>query len=305
MHNLRWSDLEYVLAVAAAGSVAAAARQLNVNHSTVLRRVQGFENQCGVRIFDRLRSGYRVTAEGEMFLDAASSIDEIVQKMDRKIAGVNTEMSGEISITTTDSLFPLLIPPTQELQHAYPEMTFRLQVSNVRLNLDRRDADIAVRASVNPPAHLIGRKISDMAFGIYASKTVSSAQGDLPFQDRNWLGVDVPLMESVAAKWMEEHIPQSKIVFRSGSFVALAGLAEQNAGFVLLPRYVGEGSGRLVRTDLDTKTPSAELWILTHKDVLASPKIRLVTEKLFRHLRDQRARFSEHLDPSADLRANA
>ena len=113
MHNIRWSDLEYILAVAASGSVAAAARQLDVNHSTVLRRVQAYEERSGIKIFDRLRTGYRVTPEGEIFLDAASSIDEIVQEMDRKIVGVNSGISGDISITTTDSLFPILMEPVR------------------------------------------------------------------------------------------------------------------------------------------------------------------------------------------------
>ena len=293
MHNLRWSDLEYVLAVAASGSVASAARQLGVNHSTVLRRVQAFEEQSGIMIFNRLRSGYRVTAEGEIFLDAASSIDKVVQEMDRKIVGVTSGMSGEIAITTTDSLFPLLIQPTSELRSLHPGITFRLQVSNIRLNLDRRDADIAVRASVSPPPHLIGRKISDMQFGIYASRKLAKSEGSLAVRQRSWLGVDEPLMKSVAAEWMSENVPQSGIVFRSGSFLALAALAEQHAGFVLLPRYVGKQSKDLVQTDLSIFLPSAELWILTHKDVLASPRIRLTTEHLYRHLRENRQLFAQ------------
>lgn len=288
MHNHRWSDLEYVLAVATSGSVSAAARQLDVNHSTVLRRVHAYEEKNGVKIFDRMRTGYRVTADGEIFLDAASSIEEIIQEMDRKILGIDSGMSGEVSITTTDSLHPLLTEPTQELRRLYPEISYRLQVSNIRLNLDRRDADIAIRASVNPPPHLIGRKISDMAFGIYASKELSQLDGDKPLTQRDWLGIDVPMDKSVAAEWMNEKIPQSKIGLRVGSFVALAAFAEENAGFVLLPRYVGDASRKLVRTDLHSKMPAAELWILTHKDVLASPKIRVVTEKLYRHLRKQR-----------------
>ena len=290
MHNYRWSDLEYVLAVAATGSLAAAARRLEVNHSTVLRRVQTFEENCGIKIFNRLRTGYQVTVEGEMFLDAASSIDEIVSGVDRKIAGHNTALSGEISITTTDSLFELLIEPTRELRQQHPEITFRIQVSNTRLDLDRGDADIAIRASANPPSHLIGRKIADLHFGIFASHKQAKKEAALDKQD--WLGVDIPLLESIPAKWMEQNIPQSRIVYRSGSFVGLAKLAEQDAGFVLLPRYIGEDSERLVEISQKLKIANAELWILTHKDVLAAPRIQLVTEYLYRHLRAKRRQFS-------------
>lgn len=288
MHNYRWSDLEYVLAVAASGSVAAAARQLDVNHSTVLRRVHAFEDRSGLKIFNRLRSGYQVTTEGELFLDAASSIDEIIQEMDRKIAGTDGGLSGEVSVTTTDSLFPVLVQAIGKLRVQYPQITYRLQVSNVRLNLDRRDSDIAIRASVNPPPHLVGRKISDMGFGIYASQRILKTQGNLPVSKRDWLGVDEPLMQSVAAKWMKEKVPPSRIVFRTGSFLALATLAENGAGFALLPKYIGDSSSTLVETDYESGTPSAELWILSHKDVLASPKIQLVSEQIYRELRKKR-----------------
>ncbi|GAG02828.1 unnamed protein product, partial [marine sediment metagenome] len=87
MHNLRWRDLEYVLAVASGRSVAAAARELGVNHTTVMRRVQAFEDQTNIKIFERLRTGYKTTPEGEIFLNAAISIDAIVSDLDRKIAG--------------------------------------------------------------------------------------------------------------------------------------------------------------------------------------------------------------------------
>lgn len=291
MHNMKWSDLEYVLAVAASGSVSAAARQLDVNHSTVLRRVQTFEERSGIKIFNRLRTGYRVTAEGEIFLDAASSIEEIVQDMNRKIVGIDTGMSGEVSITTTDSLYPLLIEPIAALRARFPEVTYQIQVSNVRLNLDRRDADIAIRASVNPPSHLVGRKISNMEFGIYATREVQEAQGALPLAQRTWLGLDAPLMQSEPAKWMDAHVPESSRSIRIGSFVALAAAAENGAGFALLPKYIGDSSKKLVRTDADTKMPAAELWILTHRDVLAAPKIKMVSEKLYRHFRNQRALF--------------
>ena len=292
MHNMRWSDLEYVLAVATSGSVAAAARQLDVNHSTVLRRVQAFEEQNGIRIFNRLRTGYRVTAEGEIFLDAATSIEEVVRELDRKIVGVNTEMSGEVSITTTDSLFPLLSEITSRLRSDHPEISFRLNMSNDRMDLDRHEADIAVRASVRPPPHLIGRKISDMGFAIYASGKLQGGNPHLPLKRRDWLGPDVPLLKSVAARWMDEHIPEARIVFRCGSFLALAALAEQGAGYALLPRLIGDQSKLLVQTDPEANVPVAELWILTHKDVLASPRIRLVTEHLYRHLRENRRVFT-------------
>ena len=140
MHNNRWSDLEYVLAVASKGSLAAAAHDLDVNHSTVQRRVQSYEKRNNIKIFEHLRSGYRTTPEGEMFLDAAQSIETILSDLDRKIVGSDKGLAGELSITTTDAMFPAVAAEIGEFQRTYPRV-----ITNNRLDLDQRDADIALR----------------------------------------------------------------------------------------------------------------------------------------------------------------
>ena len=263
MHNLRWSDLEYVLAVASNGSVAAAARALDVNHTTIMRRVQAFESQVNVRIFERLRSGYQPTAEGEIFLDAALSIDGIVNDLDRKIAGGDKRLAGPLSVTVTDSIFPLLADSIDIFHKAYPEIVIDLAITNDRLNLDRRDADIAVRASNNPPPHLVGRRICDIRFGIFATPARVREAKDLPLQKRSWLGLDHPLTASAASKWMDELIPKRRITLRSGSFVALSQLAGHGLGHAILPCHLGDGSERLVRVKCNRPLPFAGLWLLS------------------------------------------
>ena len=72
-----WDDVRYFLAVARGGSVRAAAERLGVNHSTVLRRIAQLEKHLGAQMFEKLPSGYRLTAAGEEVLEFADQMEAL------------------------------------------------------------------------------------------------------------------------------------------------------------------------------------------------------------------------------------
>ena len=116
-----WDDLRYVLAVADAGSLAGAARRLGVNHTTVLRRVAAFEEQLGLRLFERLPTGYMLTAGGEQVIAAARGIDVAVTTLERKLAGQDLRLAGSVRVTTTDTLMGSILPDIlTEFRDSYP-----------------------------------------------------------------------------------------------------------------------------------------------------------------------------------------
>lgn len=291
MHSNRWSDLEFVLAVATKGSLASAARVLNVNHSTVQRRVQAFERTAGIKIFERLRTGYRTTPEGEMFLDAAQSIETVINDLQRKIVGSDKGLSGPLSITTTDAILPAISEDIAALQSAYPKIVAEIIITNDRLDLDRRDADIAIRASNQPPPHLVGRRICGVGFGVYATQSVADEAAHRSIDRRKWLGLDHPLSGSPAGSWMAAEIPASRVVGRAGSFAALCDLAGHGLGHVILPRHVGDASSMLVQVPFDLGLPTVGLWLLSHRDILRAPRVRIATDFLYRSLRHKQAMF--------------
>src|SRR5690348_6014456 len=110
MAEYEWDDLRYVLAVATAGSLASAARALGVNHTTVLRRVTAFEEHIGVRVFDRLPTGYVLTPAGEELADTARHIGDTINALTRKFAGHDLGLTGELRVTSTDTLMEAFLP---------------------------------------------------------------------------------------------------------------------------------------------------------------------------------------------------
>ncbi|MCB2101068.1 MAG: LysR family transcriptional regulator [Rhodobacterales bacterium] len=291
MNTMRWSDLEYVLAVAGRGSVAAAARALGVNHTTVLRRVQTFETRLGQTLFERRRTGYRVTTAGQAFVEAALAIEATVAALDRKVAGGDSALEGALSVTTTDSIAPALAPDLARFNERYPRVRLSLSVTNARLDLDTRDADIAVRASSNPPAHLVGRRVCDLRFGAYATAPRQAADAGLPLAQRPWLGLEAPLSASVCGVWMDDAVPARRHVLRANSFISLADLARQGLGTALLPRHLGDGTPGLERLPEGPRDLATGLWVLCHRDVLRSARVRAGADFLYAALKARSGAF--------------
>lgn len=160
-----------VLAVAEGASLAAAARILGVNHTTVLRRVNAFEARLGIRLFDRLPTGYALTTGGEELLGAARTMAETVNELARKLSGQDLRFEGALRVTTTDTLMVSVLPPIlAAFRELHPGIRVEAMTQNSIANLTHRDADVAIRPVSQPQEILVGRRISGVAFAAYAAR---------------------------------------------------------------------------------------------------------------------------------------
>ena len=146
MHGLDWSDLQIFAAIAERGSLGAAARALNVNHTTVSRRIHALEKQLGVRLFSRRASGYVLTDSGEELRVEMQHIQAALESVERRLVGKDARLTGTLRVSTTDTLaVSILMPHIKQFLEAHPEVQLTLSVSNDLANLSRRDADVAIR----------------------------------------------------------------------------------------------------------------------------------------------------------------
>ncbi|MGI9464086.1 MAG: LysR family transcriptional regulator [Aestuariivirgaceae bacterium] len=291
MHKLDWNDLQFILAVAQHGSLAGAARALNVNHSTVLRRINAFELSHAVTLFDRQRTGYTLTPEGQQLLEAAQSVESVVGSLERKIAGKDLRLEGIIRVTTTDSfLFAMVHPHLMAFQQAYPDIVLNVTVTNHVLNLTRRDADVAIRPGRSKPASLVGAKISDFNFALYATRGYWRKHKHLDFKDQSWLGLDDVLADSPPGRWLRANAPDGQVVFTADTFMALRQAAEMGRGVAVLPCFLADASKQLVRISAALEPCRNGLWVLTHKDLMHVARFKTFTDFMVKALRQETER---------------
>jgi DNA-binding transcriptional LysR family regulator len=275
-----WNDLRYVLAVADAGSLAGAARRLGVNHTTVLRRIGVFEQRLGLRLFERLPTGYVLTAGGEQLISAARSIDATVTVLERRLAGQDLRLAGSIRVTTTDTLMGSILPEIlAEFRDTHPGIVVEIAVSNMMFNLTKREADVAIRPANNPPETLIGRRVAKVAFAIYGSPDYLATRGAVArLADHLWVAPDESLGGTSVAQWMSAKLPRAEISFVADSLLALRQGAQASLGLAALPCYLGDTSPNLVCVHQPIPELQTALWILTHSDLRHTARVRAFTE---------------------------
>jgi DNA-binding transcriptional LysR family regulator len=163
---MNWDDLRLVLAVVREGTLSGAARDLRVTHSTVFRRLGAIEGRLGVRLFERFRDGYSATPAGEAAAALATRFADDFVALERRLSGQDLRPSGTVRIATTDTISAMLMRHVPALRAAHPEISLEVTVSNAVANLTRREADVAIRPTPEPPETLVGRRIADIAHAV-------------------------------------------------------------------------------------------------------------------------------------------
>lgn len=281
MHKRRWSDFEFVLAVATEGSAAAAARALGVNHATVIRRVRAFEANWPEPVFEHRQEGYRLTESGKAFLEAAQTIDSTLSDLEHRAHENQELLSGNVKVTTTDSLLPILAREIVPLRQAYPSISLDVFVTNQRLNLFNRDADIALRPSKSPPEELIGRWVGVLRFGLFSPSHMEerSQLEPLPI-----ISFGDPMISTPMGREIAKVTASFKTGIRTDSFLSAYYLAIAGYGCAILPVHLGDSSPLLRRIPMEADI-STDLWLLAQKDALRAARIRASADFLFHRLK--------------------
>lgn len=276
MQQLSWDDIRLVGAIATSSKLAPAASLLGINHSTAIRRLDRLEAQLGVVLFHRHRAGYALTPAGEELARFASSTAEGVAELTRRVEGASAATAGELRITTSDSFFHCLLGPVISTFSArHPEIQLNFVLDNTPLSLTRRDADIAIRATANPPDGLVGRRVASIRWAIYGRS--EDVPTDMTVDDLStlaWVAAGDGLSSLKTFRSMQDGTPADRVVLRVNSVPALEQAVAAGIGVGYLPCFSGERHPELKRLGPPTD-PIAELWLLTHPDMRRSTRVRL------------------------------
>lgn len=279
MTNLNWDDVKYFLALSRFGSIRAASSKLGVSHSTIARHVEALESYLGIRLFDRSSIGYTITTIGEDVLHIAEQIENEILTLERSIIGRDQKLSGDIRVTMADALSShLLMPHFAEFCKLYPDITIEVVTTYERLDLNKREADVALRFTEKPPDQLIGKRLVNIYHATYASIEYIMQHDLNNGTSARWISY---VNNSDFPAWVKKsnypHIP-AQGVFKSMSHQLEATKA--GMGISRLPCFLGDSEPTLKRLPPGLATPAYNLWLLTHTDMRKTARIRIFSEFL-------------------------
>jgi len=279
------NDLIYIAAVTQTGSLSAAARKLHVNHATVFRRVAHIEAALGVRLFERDAGRYVATVAGEELAAAGLAIEQTAERSLLKVAGRDLRPSGVVRITTTDSFATTLLNPVLALCRVrYPQIALHVGIDNNMLDLSKRDADIAVRPTLQPPEYLVGKCIAPLAFAVYGAMDYLDNTTASALSEHHWIGLGESLERHRTMQWLQKVIPLEQVGYRIDGFGSVAQACADGLGLAVLPCFLGDNLAPLRRIHEPLPELASELWVLTHPDLRKTARIQTVFQFLHQEL---------------------
>jgi DNA-binding transcriptional LysR family regulator len=278
MHSMDWDALQAFLAVARAGRVSAAAPRLEVEHTTVARRVAALEAQLGVPLFYRTTTGYLLTSHGQKALAQAEAMERAALALAARAREDSGAVAGRVRIAMAPEFAShWLAPQLAAFRQEYPDIQLQILVGTRQRDLTRGEAELDIQAPRPRQQGLLGVRVARTSTGLYASRSVA--------RDSRWRISTVetlrglPLLTYTSAyhmlqeaKWFQALLAGGGVALETNSTHALAEAAMAGAGVAVLPRFVARTYRDLVAVSDDTA--AHDVWLITHPEFRRDPKVR-------------------------------
>ncbi|MBX9754240.1 MAG: LysR family transcriptional regulator [Pseudomonadaceae bacterium] len=267
-YKLTAADLELLLAVVRGGTLERAGERLSVNASTVFRSIQRIERGLAQKLFERTRSGYLPNETARILAGHAERLESEIEAVRSALQVTPDLVSGSVRITSTDTiLHGLVAPALGELRAHHPLLSFDLHSGNEPANLNKRDADIAVRATKRPPDHLVGKHLGPIRVALFApeSSSIKTLQ-DATKSEVAWIAPDEALPEHPSVLWRKRHFPKLVPVYRVSSILTAAESVGLGLGVAVLPLFLALHRKDMKQISEVLDDCQTELWLLTHPE---------------------------------------
>ncbi|MEM6679290.1 MAG: LysR family transcriptional regulator [Pseudomonadota bacterium] len=286
-----WNQVRAFLATAEEGSFSGAARVLRTSQPTIGRQIAALEKQLGVTLFERETRGPTITEAGRQLLDHMRAMAEAASLISMVADGQSQEVSGEVTITATDLLSAEHLPPIlKPLREAAPGIRVRIVASSDLRNLMQREADIAIRHVRPEQPELIARHVGDFGANLYATTAYLEKAGRprtlREIAKHSFVGNADP--ERLMAPLHNMGIPlrPENFVTSSESGVVAWALVKAGFGISMQPEVLGDAAPGMEKVFPSLPSLRFPIWLVTHRELLTSQRIRTVFDHLARGLRE-------------------
>lgn len=289
--DTHWDDHRFFLAIARRRTLTAAARELGVSQPTVSRRLEALEQKLKVRLFDRTLQGYALTPVGSDLFESVQRVEEELAEADRKIYGRDQQATGTLRVTCTEFLLNgYLCDHIWQFLATNPSIDLSLICTQSTLSLSRGDADVAIRFTDTPPDTLVGRRLTTVAYGTYAS---SGPDGERfcpeNRSDWDWVGIHDDTNNRLV---FGSQSPKGGFKHHVDSMVAMQSMVRAGLGVTRLPCYIADQDPRLRRVD-DTllHDNKFDMWVLYHPEIRSAYRVRLFVDHISSQVEQDRDLF--------------
>ena len=283
--TLNWAHLKSFADVCEYGSVSAAARETGSSQPTISRHISLLEQQFGARLFDRDISGMMLTTSGEHLLEKVAVMSQTALQISPSDDETSPHLTGSVRITASNIIAMYALPKVlANLRDDEPNLEIEVVSSDTTENLLRREADIAVRMYQPKSGDLYCRKIGDVQIHMYGSKEYIKNFGQptnaAELLEHSLIGYDRSTRLIEGFNRAGVNIERSAFKFRSDNQVLCWQMVCDGYGLGFNGAFVGDVDDRLDRINLPGAEGNEEVWLIAHKELKSSSRVRRVFDFL-------------------------
>lgn len=288
-YQLDWNLVRTFTAVIDGGSLAAAARALDLTYPTVARHIQLLEEALTMPLFDRTASGLAANPAGVALAKTAQEMRTHASAFEANCDALRTEPSGSVRITTSEALGQLitdLLLPLRDWAHDNAA-TIEVAPTNNLMNLLEHEADIAFRHTRPQQTELIARKCAQLSLSLWTNRehaatinaNTTSTTDPQPEALLYIDGIEADYLHR-GARELGFSLPSDRFVFRSDCMWSRIHAARSGWGITTLPDYVGAQFPDLVPVLTHLAIKPLEVWAVARRDMRTNPLHRRVYDEL-------------------------
>jgi DNA-binding transcriptional LysR family regulator len=240
-----WDNLRFFLELARSGTLVSAARRLEVDHTTVARRIQALEKEVGTPLFAREAGGHRLTEAGRRLQPQVEAMEGAFRAVESTAPASHEGLSGVVRIGATEGFGTVVLAPQLALfAQQHPRLVIDLLAMPRLVHLSRREADIVI--SLERPARgpVVVTKLTDYVLRLYASKRYLAAHPAIRTRDdlrgHTFITYVDDLLFSKELQYLDELHRPDAFALRSTSILAQHRAAAAGAGIAVLPAFIAE-----------------------------------------------------------------
>ena len=284
-----WNHAKAFLVTARMGSFTAAAKSLNTTQSTLSRNINSLEQSLGVLLFERVGRGIEITQAGLELLQHVEVMSDAAVQFSMTASGKVKSLQGRVTISASEVFSSHLLPDLLiKLRKQEPGLEIEILSTNQASDLRRREADIAIRNFKPVTPELIARQLPDTKASLYASHEYLARQK----QDLSIL--DMKTLEFISFGDNETYIKELNNIgitvepenfpYISESHLIHWALVKSGAGIGVMPNVIADHEPSITPISSGLASFSIESWLVSHRELLTSPRIRLVYDFLYKEI---------------------
>ncbi|SFB16892.1 transcriptional regulator, LysR family [Collimonas sp. OK607] len=273
-----WENLRHFAALAQAGTLSGAARQLHVEHATIARRIAALEAELNLKLVDRRGRRLSLTMDGERIAALVEHMERDAQAINRAADGARLEVAGHVTISAPPALAAaMLARPLVALRKQHPDLDISILGETRQVSLERREADIAIRLNRPTDGDFIIVKLTELTYHLYANRAYLD---QTPPEDWAYIGYIESMDAASQQAALIRHMAGESLSFRTTTLDIQIALASEGGGVAMLPTFMMEDDSTLVPAIPDQQPVMRDAWLVWHADLKSSAAIRAVVKSI-------------------------